>query len=200
MHIDHAGPISGKYLLVIVDAHSKWIQAHVVPSTAAGTTIAVLKSVFATHGIPEQLVSNNGSGFASGEFREFTVTNGINHTFTAPYHPTANGLAERSVQIIKKALKTHKGGGDMTQHISEFLMRYRIIPHSTTGISPSELLMGRRIRSTLDRVFPNVGQKIQQKQEVQKRKADIPRRCDFFKETKFMQETMVKERNGFKLK
>ena len=77
----HAGPVAGKILLIIVDAHLKWIDTEVVPSTSASATIAVLQSVFATHGIPEQLVTDNGTGFASEEFKEFTSHNGIHHTF-----------------------------------------------------------------------------------------------------------------------
>ena len=95
--VDHAGPVAEKMLLIIVDAHSKWIDTQVVPSTSASATIAVLQSVFATHGIQEQLVSDNGTGFASEEFKEFTSHNGIHHTFTSPYHPAANGLPERAV-------------------------------------------------------------------------------------------------------
>ena len=108
--------------------------------------------------MPEQLFSDNGSGFVSAEFREFPRANGIHHTFTSPYHSSANGLAEQSAQIIKKALDSYMEG-EMTTHLNWFLMRYLIIPHSTTGIPPSELLMGRRIHTTLIRVFPSVGQK-----------------------------------------
>ena len=64
VHIDHTGPVARKLLLIIAAAHSKWIDAQVVSFTAANATISVLQSVFATHGIPEQLVSNNGTGFA----------------------------------------------------------------------------------------------------------------------------------------
>ena len=103
--------------------------------------------MFATHGIPEQLVSDNGTGFASEEFKEFTSHNGIHHTFTSLYHPAANGLAERAVQVIKRALDSLKEGEDITTHFNKFLLHYRIIPHSTTGVSPSELLMGCQIRT-----------------------------------------------------
>ena len=156
-------------LLIIVDAHSKWIDTQVVPSTSASATIAVLRSVFATHSIPEQLVTDNGTGFASEEFKEFTSHNGIHHTFTSLYHPAANGLAERAVQVIKRALDSLKEGEDITAHLNKFLLHYRVIPHSTIGVSPSELLMGCRICTTLDRVFLNVGQKILHKQEQQKK-------------------------------
>ena len=70
LHIDHAGPYLGQFLLV-VDAHSKWIEAHPVPSTSSETTIKVLRNIWATHCIPEHLFSDNGSGFTSQEFQTF---------------------------------------------------------------------------------------------------------------------------------
>ena len=84
--------------LVVIDAHSKWIDVEIVNSTSAVSTIIKLRSLFATHGIPEQLVSDNGSGFRSEEFKQFTTQNGIKHIFTSPYNPSSNGLAERAVQ------------------------------------------------------------------------------------------------------
>ena len=60
--------------------------------------------------MPEQLVYDNVSEFVSADFREFTRANGIHHTFTSPYHPSANGLAEQSAQIIKKALDSYIEG------------------------------------------------------------------------------------------
>ena len=101
IHIDHIGPFLGKYFLVVVDAHSKWIEIMVVPSTSA---IRHLRSVFATHGLPEILVSDNGTGFTSVEFQEFMKRNGIRHITSAPYHPATNGLAERTVQTFKNAM------------------------------------------------------------------------------------------------
>ena len=65
LYIDHAGPYLGKQYLLIVDAHSKWIDVHIVNSTSAETIIMKLRNVFATHGLPEQIVSDNGVGFAS---------------------------------------------------------------------------------------------------------------------------------------
>jgi hypothetical protein len=77
IHIDHAGPFHGKLFLIIIDSHSKWMDVHIVNSTSAETTISKLCSVFATHGLPEQLVSDNGSGFTSAEFKKFLADNGI---------------------------------------------------------------------------------------------------------------------------
>ncbi len=69
------------------------------------STISKLQGVFATHEYPEQIVSDNGTGFANDEFQTFTKAHGILHTFTSPYHPSSNGMAERSVQTMKQALK-----------------------------------------------------------------------------------------------
>ena len=69
-----------------------------VPSTSSQVTIKTLKPMFSCHGLPELIVSDNGTAFTSSEFQEFTKRNGIRHLTTAPYHPASNGLAERAVQ------------------------------------------------------------------------------------------------------
>ena len=66
--------------------------------------------------------------------------NGIKHVTTAPYHPSSNGLVERAVQTVKRGLKCTEGN-TMQHKLSNFLFKYRIIPHTTTGVSPAELLI-----------------------------------------------------------
>ena len=56
------------------------------------------------------IVTDNGTGFVSGEFEQFLKSNGVKHTTSAPYHPASNGLAERTVQIVKKGLKKRSIG------------------------------------------------------------------------------------------
>ena len=70
--------------------------SYCVPSTSSQATIKALRNMFATHGIPETIVSDNGSGFISCEFWDFTMKKGIQHIKTAPYHPASNGLAQAS--------------------------------------------------------------------------------------------------------
>ncbi len=107
----------------------------------------------ATHGIPELLVSDNGSVFTSAEFKDFVKTQGIRHTSSAPYHPSTNGLA---VQTFKAYTKK----APLRDNLSQFLFQYRMTPHS---ISPSELLLNRRPRSKLDLAIPNLAQKVRAK-------------------------------------
>jgi len=88
-----------------VDSHSKWPEVIPMTTTSAARTIEELRKLFATHGLPEQLVSDNGSQFTPDEFRTFTRKNGIKHIRSAPYHPATNGSAERFVQTFKQALR-----------------------------------------------------------------------------------------------
>ena len=127
----------------------------------------VKKKIFSTHGIPKKLVSDNGSVFTSQEFTNFVKSNGIDHIKTAPYHPSSNGLAERAVQVLKKGLSLAKQG-TLSYRLTQVLFSYRITPHSMTGISPAELLMGRKLQSRLDLLHPNLEQTVHKKQWQQK--------------------------------
>ena len=114
-----------------------------------------MKASFASHGLPVTLVTDNGSAFTSQEFEEFLTKNGIRNIKTSLYHPASNGLIERAVQTMKLALK--KGAGkDLESCLMRFLFRYRMTLHASTGVSPAELLMGRRLRSHLSMIHPGV--------------------------------------------
>ena len=167
LHIDFAGPFMGRMFLILVDSHSKWLDVQVMQSISSNKTIEKLRVIFATHGLPHKVVSDNGPSFTSEEFKKFMKANGIKHITSAPYHPSTNGLAERAVQTVKQGLRQMQGG-TVEEKLARFLMKYRITPHSTTGISPSELLMGRRLRSRLDILHPDLSGKVEDKQWKQK--------------------------------
>nr|XP_042913372.1 uncharacterized protein K02A2.6-like [Parasteatoda tepidariorum] len=71
LHIDFAGPFQGQGFLIIVDAMSKWIKVRHMTSTSASATVDVLREIFATHGIPEVIVSDNGGQFRASEYQIF---------------------------------------------------------------------------------------------------------------------------------
>lgn len=83
---------------------------------------------------------------------------------SAPFHPSSNGLAERAVQTFKEGLRKVKGD-TLETRLSRFLFNYRITPHATTGVSPAEMLMARKLRSTFDLLLPDIKAKVQQKQQ-----------------------------------
>ena len=112
--------------LVVVDAHSKWPEVIPVSSTTTSKTIEVLCDLFATFGIPEQIVSNNSPQFASEEFQAFIKSNGICHITSAPYYPATNGLAERIVQTFKQVLRAmFQSSKPVKEKLVKFLIAYR---------------------------------------------------------------------------
>ena len=170
LHINYAGPCFGdKTFLVVVDAHSKWLEI-VESRPTAESTIRHLRTLFSTHGLPEIIVSDNGPAFISEQFKNYLSLNGIRHVQSAPYHPSSNGLAERAVQSFKHAMK--KSTGSLSTQLNEFLFQYRITPHTTTGRPPAELLMGRRLRSRLSLMLPNAVTKVHKAQDAQKKAHD----------------------------
>ncbi|KAG8174287.1 hypothetical protein JTE90_020774 [Oedothorax gibbosus] len=138
-------------ILVVQDAHSKWIEAVAVRNATTAVTIEKLYEIFARFGFPGCIVSDNGSVFRSAEFDEFIKRNGIRHLFTAPYHPSSNGQAERAVQFVKNRLKK-VSNGSLSVRLSRILMNFRRTPLALHGISPAEIMLGRQIRCRLDLV------------------------------------------------
>ena len=141
IHLDYAGPFLGHMFLVLIDAHSKWIEVFPTRSATSSATIDQLRTVFAQFGIPETVVTDNGTCFTSSEFADFLRANGVRHVRSAPYHPATNGLAERAVQIFKTGMKKLLKGS-VTERLAKVLFQYRITPQTTTGVTPAELLMG----------------------------------------------------------
>ena len=131
IHIDYAGPFQGRMFLVIVDSHSKWLEVHVTHSASSAVTIEKLQTTFAALGLPEIIVSDNGTSFTSQEFQTFLKQNGIQQVRTSAYHPSSNGLAERYVQTVKQGLKKITLGS-MESRVARLLSRYRVTPQSTT--------------------------------------------------------------------
>ena len=102
VHIDFAGPFLNRMFLLAVDAHSKWPEVIEMSNTTSSKTTDELRRLFATYGLPEQLVTDNGPQFVSQEFSSFMKSNGIKHIKTSPYHPASNGAVERFVQTLKR--------------------------------------------------------------------------------------------------
>ena len=89
--------------LVVIDAHSKWLEVHPVPTiTAKVPCIQCLRTIFAQVGLPERVVTDSGPNFFNLEFMNFLCKNGVEHVMFALYHPATNGLVQRAVQIFKE--------------------------------------------------------------------------------------------------
>ncbi|XP_013907314.1 PREDICTED: uncharacterized protein K02A2.6-like [Thamnophis sirtalis] len=145
VHIDFAGPVHSQTFFRVVDAYSKWLEVVLMTSTTVEAIIKVLWRLFSTHGLPNVLVSDNWPQFTAMPFETFLASQGIRHALVAPFHLASNGQAERMVRSAKEAL-TRMGPGDWQIQINHYLLIQHITPSSTTGRSPSELLMGCHLR------------------------------------------------------
>ena len=169
LHIDFAGPFMGGMFMIVVDAYSKWLEVYRMAQITSTATITRLKRLFASYGVPEQIVTDNATTFTSDEFQQFMKRNGILHTTSAPRHPATNGLAERYVGTFKAGMKKLAGENLCVEDmISHFLLRYRTTPNSTTGESPADLFLKRHVRTRLDFLKPSISEAVRRKQYRQK--------------------------------
>ena len=125
----------------MIDYYSHFIEMARLTRTTAEKMINCMKSIFARHGIPEQVMSNNGPQFIAAVYKQFASDYGFDIITSSPLFPQSNREIERAVRTVKSLLKKASD-----PYLS--LLSYRTTP-LVHGYSPSELLMGRILRSTL---------------------------------------------------
>ena len=130
----------GDNYLLIVDYYSRFIEIAHLDHMTAEEVISRTKSIFARHGIPEELISDNGPQFSSHSFLKFSQEYGFDHITSSPLFPQSNGAAERAVKTIKTMWKK-------TSDPCLALLSYRATPLQN-GYSPAELL-SRKLRTTV---------------------------------------------------
>ena len=140
--------LNNREYMVIVDYYSQFIEVCTLTSTTSNAVINHMKAIFARHGTPCELMSDNGPQFASQEFKSFAKEWDFLHTTSSPHYPQSNGLAENAVKIVKNLIRKTQHSG---QDIHRALQVYRSSPLAC-GKSPAELLYNRRIRSNLPMV------------------------------------------------
>ena len=147
----------GRTYFIVVDYFSRYFEVACLSSTTSSAIIKALHHMFATHGIPKELVSDNGPQFRSAEFAAFAAQSGFRHRTSSPKFAQSNGEAERAVQTAKRLLRS-------SSDLDAALLAYRSTPLAN-GYSPSQLLFGRQLRSTVPAVIPPPSW------------PDIPKRC-----------------------
>ena len=132
---------AGCLYLVIVDYYTRWIEAPLISAQSTAVVVATLKSVFSRMGVPGVVRSDNGPCFKGREFASFAGAWGFRHVTSSPRYPQSNGMAERAVGIVKGLWRKSacRDGA---------LMAYRCTP-LRSGFSPSQLMFGRTVRSTI---------------------------------------------------
>ncbi|UYV81368.1 hypothetical protein LAZ67_20000963, partial [Cordylochernes scorpioides] len=164
-----------KWYLVVIDYYSRFPEMIQLDRLTANVVVRSCKSIFARHGIPKTVVSDNGTQFgAAREFANFARQYGFTHVTSSPRFPQSNGMAEAGVKIAKLILKKN-------QDPSLGLLEYRSTPLEN-GYSPAELLMGRKLRTTLPIAPENLNPRLVDSQTLKRkegrRRKDMKSRYD----------------------
>jgi len=158
LQMDILGPfpssVSGnRYLLVIVDCFTKWVEAFPLKNARALTIAEVfVNQVVSRHGVPLEIHTDQGRNFESRLFQELTWMLGIKKTRTTALHPQSDGQVERQHQTILQYLSKfiEENQRDWDRWIPMFLLAYRSSKHETTQVTPAELYFGRDLNLPLD--------------------------------------------------
>ena len=152
--IDLLGPLPlGESVLVIIDYFSRYHGVEIMRSSTSEKVVECLEKIFTTHGLPQSLQSDNGPKFRPEVFERYSEDNSIEHRKTTPLWPQANGEVERQNKSLLKRMKIAQAQGkEWKKEVRKYLVAYRSTPHTTTGVSPAELLFGRKMRIKLPKL------------------------------------------------
>ena len=135
-----------KYLLVITDRFSKWVECFPTRKEDARTVVkCLLREVIPRFGVPQGIDSDRGPAFVSHITKGLSAILGFKWQLHVPYHPQSSGQVERMNATIKERLtKTVMATGlKWPDALPLVLYSIRSAPNATTGLSPHEVLMGR---------------------------------------------------------
>lgn len=149
--VDCIGPLeptSGrghKFIICAVDLCTRWAEAIAVRNITAKTTCDVLMKIFAQTGFPKVICTDQGPNFTADLTDQFLSVLGVSPRFATPGHPESMGAVERWNKTLKEMLNKNiqEHGRKWDLHLPYLLFAYREVPHSTTGVSPFQLVYGR---------------------------------------------------------
>ena len=148
--LDIVGPLTvtsngNKYLLTFQDNLTKFSKAIPVENQETNTVAkAFVTKVVLEHGIPEKILTDQGTNFMSEIFKNMCKLLKIEKIQTAAYHPESNGALERSHRTLAEYLRHYinEDQTDWDEWIPYAMFTYNTTPHTTTGFTPFELVYG----------------------------------------------------------
>lgn len=164
--LDILGPLpkttrGNKYILVISDYFTRWVEAFSMPDQETGTVAKILVEEFiCRYGLPKELHSDQGRQFEAKVFQDICKLLAINKTRTTSYHPQSDGLVERFNRTLLGMLSqfVNESHNNWDEKIPYVMMAYRASVQKATKFSPYYLMFGREPQLVQDIVFPDVEQ------------------------------------------
>lgn len=156
--LDILGPLprtkqGNKYLLVIGDYFSKWLDAIPLRNQEAPTIAKKLvERIVSIFGVPLSIHSDQGSNFESDVFRELCKLFGITKTRTTPLRPQSDGMVERANRTIENMLTAFVSDNqnDWDEYIYLLMLAYRSSEHESTGFSPCQMVFAKQPTLPID--------------------------------------------------
>jgi len=148
---DIMGPLplssaGNRYIVVITDLFSKWVEAFPIKSTDTETLATLLiDEVVCRFGVPHYIHSDQGANLISNLMATVCERLGIKQTHTSGYHPQGNGQVERFNRTLESMLSmvVNDHQTDWDVHLPKVLFAYRTAIHDATGFSPFHVTFGR---------------------------------------------------------
>lgn len=161
VHIDFLGPFvvssqNNRYILVISDQFSKWVECIPLPNQTASTVAYHLfKHFIANFGCPYYLHSDQGRQFESSLFTSLCQLLEIVKTRTTPYHPQSNAECESKNRLILQLIRVYVEGKatDWDWYLPFLNFTLHTTVNRTTGFTPAMLLFGRELTMPFDLLF-----------------------------------------------
>ena len=142
---------AGHTYLVVVDRYSGWPCVTRCREDSSAELVRLLRVLFCTHGVPEELATDGASVFMSVTTKKFLEVWGVSHRVSSAYFPHSNLRAETGVKSMKRLIKENVGPGG-TVDVDKFaaaLLQYRNTPDRDTLMSPSQVLYARQLRDII---------------------------------------------------
>jgi transposase InsO family protein len=138
-----------RYLYVAIDKFTKWVDVEPVCTILARSAVKFIRGLVCRFGVPNRIITDNGSQFTSRLFREYCASAGIKICFASVAYPRSNGQAERANAEVLKGLKTRSFnakleacGKKWLDNLQSILWSIRTTATKPTGETPFFLVYG----------------------------------------------------------
>ena len=166
--MDLLGPLprtarNNRYILVIMDYYSKWVEAYPVEKADVATVADILiREVVCRFGTPEVIHTDQGTHFEANLLKKVLDRLGIEKTRTTPYHPASDGMVERFNRTLERMFRAtlQRPQGEWDVATPFLTAAYRATPHASTGLTPNRVMLGREVSLPIDVAYglPGAGQ------------------------------------------